>query len=155
MTLGTATPVLDPSLYIPELKHRTRESVVAQLADAAHRAGVARGTGPLIELLRARERVGTTAIGKGVAVPHARSLTVDRPALVVARAHRGIEWDAPDELPVQLVLLVLSPGEWGEEAHHAFLARAVGAARLQKHRQRMLDAASYDEVAAVLREVHP
>jgi mannitol/fructose-specific phosphotransferase system IIA component (Ntr-type) len=155
MTLGTATPVLDPSLYIPELKHRTRESVVAQLADAAHRAGVARGTGPLIELLRARERVGTTAIGKGVAVPHARSLTVNRPALVVARAHRGIEWDAPDELPVQLVLLVLSPGEWGEEAHHAFLARAVGAARLQKNRQRMLDAASYDEVAAVLREVHP
>src|SRR5262245_17059713 len=91
MTLGTATPVLDPSLYIPELRHRSRDSVVAQLADTAHRAGVARGSGALIELLRARERVGTTAIGKGVAVPHARSLTVDRPALVVARTHRGIE----------------------------------------------------------------
>jgi|SRR5262245_11033241 len=155
MTLGTATPVLDPSLYIPELKPRTRDSVVAQLVELAHRAGVARGIGPLVELLRARERIGTTAVGKSVAVPHARSLTVDRPALVVARSHRGIEWDAPDELPVQLVLLVLSPGEWGEEAHHAFLSRAVGAARLQKNRQRMLEAGSFDELSAVLREVHP
>src|SRR5262245_33510782 len=119
MTLGTATPVLDPSLYIPELKHRSRETVVAQLVDLAHRAGVVRGIGPLCELLRTRERIGTTAIGKGVAVPHARSLTVHRPALLIARSHRGIEWEAPDDLPVTLVMLVLSPGEWGEEAHHS------------------------------------
>lgn len=155
MTLGTATPVLDPSLYIPELKFRTRESVVTQLVGAAHRTGVVRGSAPLLELLRTRERVGSTAIGKGVAVPHARSLTIDRPALVVARSHKGIEWDAADGLPVQIVLLVLSPGEWGEEAHHAFLGRAVGAARLQRNRQRMLEAVSFDELAGLLREVHP
>jgi len=154
MSLGTATPVLDPSLYIPDLKLRTRESVVTQLVGVAHTAGVVRGTGPLLELLRTRERIGTTAIGKGVAVPHARSITVDRPALVVARSRRGIEWDAPDALPVQLVLLVLSPGEWGEEAHHAFLARAVGVARLQRNRQRMLEAVSFTELAALLHEVH-
>lgn len=154
MALGTAAPVLDPSLYIPELKLRTRESVVSQMVGVAHRAGVVRGTGPLLELLRARERVGTTAIGKGVAVPYARSVTVDRPALVVARSHRGIEWEAPDELPVQLVLLVLSPGEWGEEPHHAFLGRAVAVARLQRNRQRMLEAADFAELAALLHEVH-
>jgi hypothetical protein len=50
---------------------------------------------------------------------------------------------------------VLSPGEWGEEAHHAFLARAVGAARLQRNRQRLLEAESFDDVAGVLREAHP
>jgi len=155
MTLGTATPVLDPSLYIPELKPRTRDAVVAQLVGAAHRAGVVRGTVPLLELLRTRERVGSTGIGRGVAVPHARSLTIDRPALVVARSHRGIEWEAADGLPVQLVLLVLSPGEWGEESHHAFLGRAVGAARLQRNRQRMLEAASFAELSGLLREVHP
>lgn len=155
MMLGMATPVLDSSLYIPELKARTRESVLAQLAAVVHRAGVVRGAGPLLELLRLRERLGTTAIGKGVAVPHARSLTVDRPSLLVARSHRGVEWDAPDGLPANLLLLVLSPGEWGEEAHHAFLARAVGVARLQRNRQRLLEAESFTDVAGVLREVHP
>jgi mannitol/fructose-specific phosphotransferase system IIA component (Ntr-type) len=155
MTLGTATPVLDSSLYIPELKARTKESGLAQLVTVAHRSGAVRGAGQLLELLRLRERLGTTALGKGVAVPHARSLTVDRPSLVVARSHRGVEWDAPDGLPANLFLLVLSPGEWGEEAHHAFLARAVGAARLQRNRQRLLEAESFDDVAGVLREAHP
>lgn len=155
MTLVTAAPVLDASLYIPELKARTKESTLAQLAAAAHRSGAVRGTGPLVELLRLRERLGSTALGKGLAVPQARSLTVDRPSLVVARSHRGIEWDAPDGLPANLVLLVLSPGEWSEEAHHGFVANAVAAARLQRSRQRLLDAESFDDVAGVLREAHP
>jgi mannitol/fructose-specific phosphotransferase system IIA component (Ntr-type) len=155
MTLGTATPVLDPSLYIPELKSRNRDSVLAQLVALAHRAGAVRGVAPLVELLRLRERLGTTAIGKGVAVPHARSLTVDRPALVIARSHRGVEWEAADDVPASLILLVLSPGEWGDEAHHAFLAHAVGVARLQRNRQRLLEADSFAEVAGVLAEVHP
>ena len=155
MTLGTATPVLDSSLYIPELRSRTRDSVLAQLVALAHRAGAVRGIAPLVELLRLRERLGTTAIGKGVAVPHARSLTVDRPALVVARSHRGIEWDAPDDLTANLVMLVLSPGEWGEDAHHAFIAHAVAVARLQRNRQRLLDAGTFAEVADVFAEVHP
>jgi mannitol/fructose-specific phosphotransferase system IIA component (Ntr-type) len=155
MALATATPVLDSSLYIPDLKARTKESGLAQLVTVARRSGAVRGAGQLLELLRLRERLGTTALGKGVAVPHARSLTVDRPSLVVARAHRGVEWDAPDGLPANLLLLVLSPGEWGEEAHHAFLARAVGAARLQRNRQRLLEAESFDDVAGVLREAHP
>ena len=155
MTIAMAIPGLDPSLYIPELKARTKEPVLTQLVEVVHRAGVVRGVGPLLELLRLRERLGTTAIGKGVAVPHARSLTVDRPSLVVARSRRGVEWDAPDGLPANLILLILSPGEWGEEAHHAFLARAMGALRLQRNRQRLLEAESFTEVATVLREVHP
>lgn len=155
MTLGTATPVLDPSLYIPELKPRTRDAVLAQMVVAAQRSGAVRGSAALLELLRVRERIGTTAIGKGTAVPHARSLTIDRPVVVVARSRRGVEWDTPDDQPVHLVLLTLSPGEWGEEAHHSFVARVVAAARLQRSRQRMLEAADFAEVAAVLREAHP
>jgi len=155
MTLGTAPLVLDPSLYIPELRPRTKDSALAHLVSLAHRAGVARVPGLLLDLLMLRERLGSTAIGKGVALPHARSLTVSRPLLVVARSHRGIEWDAPDGLKVMLLLLALSPGEWGEEAHHAFVGRAAAVARLQRNRQRLLDAASFADVASVLREVGP
>jgi mannitol/fructose-specific phosphotransferase system IIA component (Ntr-type) len=153
MTLGTAPSVLDPSLYIPELKTRRKDAALADLVSLAHQAGAVRGPELLRELLVMRERLGSTAIGKGVALPHARSLTVNRPQLVVARSRRGIDWDAPDELPVTLVLLTLTPGEWGEEAHHAFLGRKAAVARLQRNRQRLLDAASFEDVASVLREV--
>lgn len=155
MTLGTAPSVLDPSLYIPELTTGRKQAALAELVARAHQAQAVRGPEPLLELLVMRERLGSTAIGKGVALPHARSLTVNRPQLVVARSRRGIAWDAPDELPVTLILLTLTPGEWGEEAHHALLGRAAAVARLQRNRQRLLDAASFDDVASVLREVGP
>lgn len=155
MTLGTVAPVLDPALYVPELRPRTKESVLEHLVTLAHGAGAVGSPELLLELLAVRERVGSTAIGKGVAVPHARSLTVRRPLLVVARSHRGIDWDAPDDLRVTLVLLALTPGQWGEEVHHAFLGRAAAVARLQRNRQRLLDAESFEDVASVLREVSP
>jgi mannitol/fructose-specific phosphotransferase system IIA component (Ntr-type) len=153
MTLGTIPSVLDSSLYIPELKTRRKDTALADLVSLAHQAGAVREPDALHELLVMRERLGGTAIGKGVALPHARSLTVSRPQLVVARSPRGIDWGAADERPVTLVLLTLTPGEWSEEAHHALLGRAAAVARLQRNRQRLLDAATFDEVAHVLRGI--
>ena len=153
MVLGTIPSVLDPSLYIPELKTRRKEAALTDLVSLAQQAGAVRGPELLLDLLFLRERLGTTAIGKGVALPHARSMTVGRPQLLVARSRRGIEWDAPDGQPVSLVLLTLTPGEWSEEAHHILLGRAAAVARLQRNRQRLLDAACFEDVATVLREV--
>ncbi len=151
MTL-TAPPVTDPSLFIPELKSKKMESALAELVAAAHRAGAVRQPHWLEDLLRGRERAGTTALGKGVAVPNARSVTILRPQLLVARSARGIEWNAEDGQPVFLVFLVLSPGERSEEIHHASIARAVAVARIQRNRQRFLTAASPVDVAALMRE---
>jgi len=155
MTLGTAAPVLDKSHSIADLKPRTRDAILTQLATHVWQSGAVRAAEPLLDLLRLRERLGTTAIGKGVALPNARSLTVNRPTLLVGRSRRGVEWDAPDGQPVSLMLLVLSPGEWSEEAHHSFLARAAGVVRLQKNRQRLLGADGSNQVADLLREARP
>lgn len=152
-TLTAAPSLIDLSLYIPELRTRKKDTALAELVGRAHATGAVRDAGLLLELLRVRERVGSTALGKGVAVPHARSVTVLRPQLVVARALQGIDWAADDHAPVTLILLALSPAEWSEEAHHAFLGRAVGAARLQKNRHRLMAAASFDALASVLREL--
>ena len=153
MTLGTAPTVSDLSLYIPDLKIKKKETALAEMASFVHRAGVVRERELLIELLRVRERVGTTGLGKGVAVPHARSVTVVMQRLVVARSLKGIDWAAPDDLPVTLIFMALAPAEWSEEAFHGLVARAAMAARLQRTRQRLLSAPSSAAVAAVLREV--
>jgi len=150
MTVAPATPGLDLSLYIPELKSRKKDAALAEMIAPVDRQ--LRHPSLLLDLLRARERVGTTALGKSVAVPHGRSVTVARPLLVIARSRRGIEWDAPDDLATHLIMLALAPGEWSLEAYHAFVSTVVAVARLQKHRQRLLAAASSDAVATVLRE---
>ena len=153
MTLSLGPSVLDSSLYIADLRPKRKESALADLVSRAHEAGAVREPSLLRETLELRERLGTTAIGKGVAVPHARSIAVIEPRLMVARSRRGIDWGAADGLPIQLVLLALSPPEHSEEIHHEFVARAVAVARLQRNRQKLIEAPSFEAVAAVLREV--
>jgi len=153
MSIAIVSSVLDSSLDIPQLKLKRRGSALLELAELAHQAGTVRDASLLHGTLLLRERAGSSAIGKGVAVPYARSISVIESRLVVARAPRGIPWDAPDGQPVQLVLLALSPAEHSEEIHLELLSRAVAAARLQRNRQKLIEAESFDAVAAVLKEV--
>ena len=147
MTLGMVPSVLDPSLYIPELRTRNRQAVLADLVALAHRAGAVREPSLLIELLALRERLGGTALGKGVAMPHARSLTVIRPQVVVARSHAGIDWGAPDDLPATLVLSRrwrrLSPAFW-------LLAGLVAFSRVYLNRHFLSDALCGVAIGVVL-----
>lgn len=153
MSIAIGASVLDSSLYIPELKLKRKESVLQELAERARQAGVVRDASLLRETLLKRERAGSTAIGKGVAVPYARSVSVIESRLVVARSRRGVAWDAPDGLPVNLVLLALSPSEHSEEIHFEMVTRAVSVGRVQRHRQRILEADGFAAVAAALKEM--
>ena len=145
--------VLDTTLFIPDLRTRRKESVLQELVARAHEAGAVREAELLVETLCLRERLGSTSIGKAVAVPHARSIAVIEPRMLVARSRRGIEWKADDGLPVQLVFLVITPGEFTIEAHLDWVARAVACARLQRNRAKLLEAATAEAGAALLREV--
>lgn len=135
MPLASGTP-----LDLLELRHRRRESAFTQLAVAARRHGVVRDVEALVALLVRRERLGSTALGKGVALPHARSIVVVRPFWIVGRSPKGIEWGAPDDEPVQLAVLYLAHHEQSPASHLAKLALAAQALRLQRTRQRLLTA---------------
>ncbi len=153
MTVAIVPSVFDSSLFIPDLRPKKRDSALSELAARAHASGTVRHLDLLCATLAMRESVVPSAIGKGVAIPNARSLAVIEPRLVVARSRRGIDWGAADGQLVHLVLLVLSPAEVVVEAHHDFVARAAGVARLQRNRTRLLEAPGYREAAQVLREV--
>jgi len=152
MSVLVASPGHDLSLCIPDLKPRRKEAVLAEMVMAAHQAGVVTDPVLLVELLKLRERLGSTGVGRGVAVPHARSATVLVPRLVVGRSRRGIDWGAEDDAPASLILLVLIPSDWSDEATHGLIARATSAARLQRTRQKLLDASSLEALATLLRE---
>src|SRR5262245_11197048 len=134
MTTLIGPAVLDPSLYISELKLRRKPAVLEELVAHATRAGAVCEPGVLRETLLLKERLFGSGIGKGVAVPHARSIAVTEQRLVIARSRRGVTWDAPDDLPVQLVMLALSPAETSADAHTEFVCRAAAIGRLQRNR---------------------
>ena len=76
-------------------------------AEAASRLG--RSSQEILEALRDREQIGSTALGRGVALPHAELSGTHPPIVLFARLQRPIDFDARDDEPVDLVFLVLWP----------------------------------------------
>lgn len=94
----------------------TKGAVLQDLAaEAASRLG--RPGAEILEALRARERLGSTALGRGVALPHARLEGDAPPIALFARLQRPVDFEARDEEPVDLVILVL----WPEASPEGFL----------------------------------
>lgn len=63
----------------------------------------------LYKMLKRRENLGSTGIGKGIAIPHCRSLVVNRLRVAFGRKASGIDFKAIDEQPVQNVFLIVAP----------------------------------------------
>jgi len=68
-----------------------------------------RNAATLHRMLRRREALGSTGVGRGVAIPHARSLVVDRLRLAFGRHVHGIPYDAIDARPVHYFFLIVAP----------------------------------------------
>jgi PTS system nitrogen regulatory IIA component len=96
----------------------------ALLGDLAHRAALLHGIDErrVFELLLERERLGSTGIGGGIAIPHGRLAGLDRPRGLFARLGQPVDFDAIDERPVDLVFLLMAPEGAGAD-HLKALAR--------------------------------
>ena len=96
----------------------------ALLAGLAHRAAILHGVDErrVFDLLLERERLGSTGIGGGIAIPHGRLASLAQPRGLFARLANPIDFDAIDERPVDIVFLLLSPEGAGAD-HLKALAR--------------------------------
>ena len=116
-------------------------------AEAARRLG--RPEAEVLQALQARERLGSTALGRGVALPHARLEGEMRPVILFARLARPVEFDARDEEPVDLVILVLWP-DAEPEGFLPMLAETCRALREPQTLRRLRAAATPEDVLALL-----
>jgi PTS system nitrogen regulatory IIA component len=127
-----------------------KDALLRVLAEeAAARIG---HSGPaILEALQGRERLGSTALGRGIAMPHARLPWPDAKLAILARLKRPIEFDARDGEPVDLVFLVL----WPEEEAEGFLPALSGICRALRDSQfprQLRQAKSAEEALLLLRD---
>ncbi|HEX8168542.1 MAG TPA: PTS IIA-like nitrogen regulatory protein PtsN [Beijerinckiaceae bacterium] len=118
---------LTPEAVVPALRVQTKKQALHELA-----AHAARLTGAdervVFETLLQRERLGSTGIGEGLAIPHGKLPGLSRLFGLIARLERAIDFEALDGQPVDVVFLLLAPE--GEGADHLkALARVARALR--------------------------
>ncbi|WP_043364836.1 PTS sugar transporter subunit IIA [Belnapia sp. F-4-1] len=147
------TDHLSATDVILDLDAPNKRTVLQFLAtEAANRLG--RPEGEISEALQARERLGSTALGRGIALPHARIEGDLLPVVLVARLRRPVDFEARDEEPVDLVILVVWP-EASPEGFLPTLSEICGSLREPQVLRRLRSARGADEVVALLARPSP
>jgi len=102
---------LSKKAIVVDLKSTKKEEVIRELLDVLIQAGEIdkRHRNKLMEALLAREKLGSTAIGQGVSIPHAKSEYVEKLVAALGISSKGIDFDSLDDEPVYIVFLLLAP----------------------------------------------
>lgn len=102
---------LSKGAIVAELKSTKKEDVIKELVDALIIAGEIekRHRNKLIEALMAREELGSTAIGQGVGIPHAKSDCVTKLVGAFGLTSKGVDFDSLDGEPVYILFLLVAP----------------------------------------------
>ena len=145
--------LISSGAMLDELESTSREGVLQEMVAAMAAAGrVGReAADAIVEAVLEREGLGSTAIGRGIAVPHAKHQGVRGVAVALGRSRKGIEFSALDGQPVYLVFLLLSSERCGGR-HLEALAGVARIARDEHFRRSLRRAKDAVELRAVLRE---
>ncbi len=108
---GFLQGLLDPKLVFNGLAPASLEDALVQLAERVAAAGEVSDAADLTRRLLEREKLGCTGLGGGVAIPHCKLNGVDDIVLAIATVPAGVDFHAPDGVPVTLIFLILSPAQ--------------------------------------------
>lgn len=143
--------LLNPAAIAADLKGTRKNEVLAELTDALLKIEGSLDRSEVIGVLQERERLGSTGIGEGVAIPHGKLKKLDRLLISFGRSRRGVEFDSMDGKPAHLFFLLVAPEE-SVGIHLKTLARISKLLKSPAVRQRLLDASDAQEINRIIAE---
>jgi len=141
--------ILAKDSIIPDLKGRTKKQVLEELIDALLKNKSHLDHDRLMAVLLERERLGSTGIGDGIAIPHGKMRDLDQLALSFGRSTQGVDFESMDGKPVHLFFLLVAP----ENCAGIHLRALAKIARLLKNgtvRKKLANVKSREEVYSVI-----
>lgn len=139
------TDLITPDRVACHVKAGSKKRAFEMLADmlATCQPGLAQQD--IVDTLMSRERLGSTGLGHGVAIPHGRLKKLDKALAAIVQLERGIDFDAIDNEPVDVLFALLVPEESTEE-HLQLLAQLAEMLSDEQLRNRLHSAQTRDEL---------
>jgi PTS system nitrogen regulatory IIA component len=144
----TLTDLVAPNAILPALKVNNKKKVIQELAARAA-ALTGQNERAILEILLQREKLGSTAVGNGVAIPHGKLPKLGRLFGLFARLEKPVDFEALDAQPVDLVFLLLAPEAAGAD-HLKALARVARLLRDPEIARKLRESRDADALYAVL-----
>jgi len=142
------TDLVGPNAIVPALKVTSKKQAIQELAARAARLTGQNERG-IFETLLQREKLGSTGVGSGIAIPHGKLAKLDKLFGLFARLDRPIDFDALDGQPVDLIFLLLAPETAGAD-HLKALARVARLLRDSDVARKLRQSRDAEAIYAVL-----
>lgn len=144
---------LSKEAIVTDIKSEKKEDVIKELVDALISTNEIdkRNCNKLIEALNMRESLGSTAIGQGVAIPHAKSNCVIKLVAAFGLSKKGIDFDSLDGEPAYIFFLLLAPQD-SAGPHLKALARISRLLKDKYFRENLRACTDKDAVVKTIRE---
>jgi mannitol/fructose-specific phosphotransferase system IIA component (Ntr-type) len=107
----------------------------------------------IVSTLLKREELGSTGIGKGIAIPHCRSLAVDKLEIAVGKTQKPINFNAIDKKPVSLIFLIIAPPQDPGNQYLITLGKIVQIAKELTKKKLIQKLKSPDEFISLINEI--
>jgi nitrogen PTS system EIIA component len=143
MKITELSKYLKSELFLPDMKAGSKAAVMEALVQPLVDGGLVKGKSLVLETLNKRETLGSTGIGKGVAVPHCRTMAVSEVFIVVGISRDGVDFSASDKKPVNLFFLIVAPPVEGNALYLPLLGKIVEMVRDSKLRQAMINSGDF------------
>jgi len=143
------TSLINEELIELELKSSKKEDVILEMVNLLEKAKKVTDKDIYFKSIIERENLGSTGIGKGIAIPHGKSDVITEVAVAFGRSARGIDFDSLDDKPVNLVFLLAAPKNVGGVYLKA-LAQLSRLLRQQEFRESLLNSRTKSEVLEIL-----
>jgi PTS system nitrogen regulatory IIA component len=144
----TLTDLIAPTAVIPALRVNGKKQAIQEVAARAA-ALTGQNERAILEILLQREKLGSTGVGNGIAIPHGKMPKLGGLFGLFARLERPIDFEALDGQPVDLIFLLLAPEAAGAD-HLKALARVARLLRDPEVARRLRDSRDADALYAVL-----
>jgi PTS system nitrogen regulatory IIA component len=142
--------LLQQDAIIPALKVNSKKQLLQELAAKAARiTGVSERE--VFDVILQREKLGSTGVGHGIAIPHGKLPGLDHVYGVFARLERPVDFDAIDDQPVDLIFLLLAPANSGAD-HLKALAKVSRLLRDRRLCEKVRGSTTCDAISALMNE---
>lgn len=137
--------ILEEINIIPDLKAKDKNGVLEELAEVIVRHDPSVDKRSLVRVLLERERLGSTGIGDGVAIPHGKFNGVSHPVISFGRSRKGLDFESVDGQPAFLFFLLVAPEE-SANIHLKALAKIAKILKNSSFRKVLMEAPTKKEL---------
>jgi len=145
------TSILPEEAIIPELQSDDKASVIKELAQIVHRSNPEIEAESLVKILLEREKLGSTGIGSGVAIPHGKLVDLSNLVAAFGRSSKGVDFDSQDGEPTHIFFVLVAP-ENSAGLHLKALAKLSRLLKTSSFRDKLLQASDPKALYEIIKE---